>query len=150
MIWGIAREPDIRRSRARRTIPAWASQGGGSAEIKVNGLPVQAPVDKGFATLRRRWKDGDRVELTLPMPMRLEAIDGAGTKNPDTVALVRGPLVLFALTEDAPKVSREQLLAAAPMKGQPVWKADTGSGPLLLTPFTEIQEERYRTYLTVS
>jgi DUF1680 family protein len=134
----------------RLRIPAWAGLGGGAAEIRVNGLPANAPVDKGFATLRRRWKDGDRVELTLPLPMRLEAIDGAETKNPDTVALVRGPLVLFSLTEDAPKVTREQLLAATPMKGQPVWTAETASGPLLLTPFTEIHEERYRTYVTVS
>jgi hypothetical protein len=36
------------------------------------------------------------------------------------------------------------------MKGQPLWMAQTASGPLLLTPFTEIHEEKYRTYLTVS
>jgi len=108
---------------------------------------VNAPVSKGFATLRRKWKDGDRVELNLPLPMRLEAIDA---QHPETVALVRGPLVLFALTEDAPKVTREQLLAAKPMKGQAMWMAAADSGPLLLTPFTEIHEERYRTYMTVT
>ena len=128
----------------RLRIPAWAGSG---MEIRVNGQPAQAPVAKGFATIQRRWKDGDRVELHLPMPIRLEAID---SQHPDTVALVRGPLVLFALTEDAPKVSRDQLLTAKPMKGQAVWMASTDTGPLLLTPFTEIREERYRTYLTVS
>jgi len=130
----------------RLRIPAWA-QGDSSAAIRVNGLVVNAPVDKGFTTLRRKWKDGDRVELNLPMPMRLEAIDA---QHPDTVALVRGPLVLFALTDDAPKVTREQLLAATPMKGQAVWMAAADSGPLLLTPFTDIHEERYRTYMTVA
>jgi DUF1680 family protein len=130
----------------RLRIPAWA-QGDSGAAIRVNGLAVNAPVTKGFATLRRKWKDGDRVELNLPMPMRLEAVD---SQHPETVALVRGPLVLFALTEDAPKVTREQLLAAKPMKGQAVWMAATDSGPLLLTPFTDIHEERYRTYMTVS
>ena len=131
----------------RLRIPAWTQ---GNATIQVNGLAVSAPVTAGFATVRRRWKDGDRVELNLPMPMRLEPIDRGGTQHPNTVALVRGPLVLFALTEDAPTVTREQLLAATPMKGQPIWMAATGSGPLLLTPFTGIHEERYRTYLTVS
>jgi len=131
----------------RLRIPKWAAVAGQAAEIRVNGLAVNAPVDKGFATLRRKWKDGDRVELNLPMPMRLEAIDA---QHPDTVALVRGPLVLFALTEDAPRVTREQLMAAKPMKGQAVWMTATASGPLLLTPFTDIHEERYRTYLTVS
>jgi DUF1680 family protein len=129
----------------RLRIPAWAQTDGGVG-IQVNGLAVNAPVDKGFAAIRRKWKDGDRVELMLPMPMRLEAIE---PQHPETVALVRGPLVLFALTEDAPKVTREQLLGAKQMKGQPVWMAATDSGPLLMTPFTEIHEERYRTYLVV-
>lgn len=128
----------------RLRIPEWVS---GHAEIRVNGLPAQAPVSKGFASIQRKWKDGDRVELSLPMPMRLEAID---PQHPDTVALVRGPLVLFALTEETPNVTRDQLLAAKPTRGQSVWMASTDAGPLLLTPFTEIQEERYRTYLTVS
>ena len=128
----------------RLRIPEWAS---GHAEIRVNGLPAQAPVSKGFASIQRKWKDGDRVELSLPMPMRLEAID---PQHPDTVALVRGPLVLFALTEETPKVTRDQLLAAKPTRGQSVWMASTDAGPLLLAPFTEIHEERYRTYLTVS
>jgi hypothetical protein len=128
----------------RLRIPSWAQ---GNAAIQVNGMPVNAPVTAGFAAIRRKWRDGDRVELNLALPMRLEAID---PEHPETVALVRGPLVLFALTEDAPMVTREQLLAAKPMNGQSVWMAASTSGPLLLTPFTEIHEERYRTYMTVS
>ena len=136
----------------RLRIPAWAQNdaieaNGFTPKIRVNGLPVNAPVTKGFATVQRKWKDGDRVELELPMPMRLEPID---PDHLDTVALVRGPLVLFALSEPAPKVTRDQLLAATPMKGQPVWTASSDAGPLLLTPFTEIHEERYHTYMTVS
>jgi len=134
----------------RLRIPAWTTLDGGAAEIRVNGMAVNAPVSKGFASVRRKWKDGDRVELRMPLPMRLEAIDGSGTQHPDTVALVRGPLVLFALTDDAPKVTREQLLAAKAMPGQSVWMAPSTSGPLLLTPFMEVHEERYRTYMTVS
>jgi uncharacterized protein len=129
----------------RLRVPAWA---GGDAQIRVNGLPAAAPVAKGFATVTRKWKDGDRVELELPLPMRLEAIDAG---HPETVALVRGPLVLFALSDDgpddAPKVTREQLLAAQRMRGQALWQVATDAGPLLLVPFTEIHEERYRTYI---
>src|SRR5271154_1854474 len=95
----------------RLRIPAWASESRSSPAIRVNGVPVSAPVTTGFATLRHRWKDGDRIDLDLPMPMRLEPID---PQHPDTVALVRGPLVLFAMTEQAPKVTRQQLLAAEP------------------------------------
>jgi len=139
----------------RLRIPEWASSSAASSsgpgvEITLNGQPVQAPVTKGFATIQRKWKDGDRVQLHLPMSMRLEAIDRAGTKNPDTVALLRGPLVLFALTEETPTITRDQLLMAKQMKGQPMWMAQTANGPLVLTPFTEIHEEKYKTYLTVS
>ncbi len=142
----------VRANRAadfalRLRIPSWAgSELGEGASIEVNGQPVNAVVTKGFAAVQRKWKDGDRVELNLPLPMRLEAIDEL---HAETVALVRGPLVLFALTEDAPRVTREQLLAAKRMKGQALWAAQSSAGPLLLTPFTEIHEERYRTYIDV-
>ncbi|HEX4321242.1 MAG TPA: beta-L-arabinofuranosidase domain-containing protein, partial [Acidobacteriaceae bacterium] len=136
----------------RLRIPAWTNDPNVDCNvctwpISVNGLPVHAVVSKGFASLRRKWKDGDRVELNLPLPMRLEAIDA---QHAETVALVRGPLVLFAITEEAPRVSREQLLAAKQMKGQAVWMAESGAGPLLLMPFTDVHEERYRTYMTVT
>ena len=128
----------------RLRIPAWAESEG--AAIRVNGQPVTATVSTGFASIERKWKTGDRVELTLALPMRLEAID---PEHPETVALVRGPLALFALTKDAPKVTREQLLAASRMPGQSVWQVKTEGGPVLMTPFTEIHEEIYRLYLTV-
>jgi DUF1680 family protein len=131
----------------RLRIPMWANvDAENPVVIRVNGQQIPAPITTGFATLRRKWKDGDRVELNLPLPMRLEAID---PQHPETVALVRGPLVLFAITDEDPRVRRDQLLAAKRQRGQTVWQAESGSGPLLLTPFTEIQQERYRTYMTV-
>jgi uncharacterized protein len=81
------------------------------------------------------------------MTARLEAID---RQHPQTVALVRGPLVLFAVTEDAPVVTRSQLLAAVRLPQQSAWQVDTASGPLRFLPFTAIQDQRYTTYLTVA
>jgi len=79
--------------------------------------------------------------------MRLEAIDAA---HPNCVALVRGPLVLFALTRKNPAITATQLLEAQQLPGQPVWQASTASGPIRLVPFTEVGDEQYATYLTVS
>ena len=70
--------------------------------LRVNGKPVPVETRLGFATIERRWKDGDRIELDLPMPVRLVPINA---NHPDVVALVRGPQVLFALTQQ-PKLSR--------------------------------------------
>jgi DUF1680 family protein len=130
----------------RLRIPAWSASSR-NAEIKVNGTPVPAPVHSGFAQLRRGWKDGDRIELDLAMPARLEAIDSV---HRDCVALVRGPLVLFAETENAPSVTRKQLLAAQRIAGQTAWQVEAGSGSLRMVPFTELGESPYRTYLDVS
>ena len=135
----------------RLRIPAWASSSGQGQTIRVNGAPVSSTLVTGFASIQRKWKDGDRIDLEFPMPLRLEPIDPG---HPETVALVRGPLVLFAVTEQAPKVTRQQLLAAnlAPCAGicKPAWQVQIASGSLLLLPFTAITDERYTTYLTVS
>jgi len=62
---------------------------------------------------------------------------------------VRGPLVLFGLTEDPGKVTKQALLAAQHVKGQALWQTGSQNGALLLVPFTEIHEEKYRTYFSV-
>ena len=127
-------------------VPAWA-QTEGAASLRVNGVGVPVTVKAGFATVRRRWRQGDHVELNLPLPMRLEAIDAS---HPNCVALLRGPLVLFPLIGKNPKVTAAQLLGAQQLAGQAVWQASTDEGSIRLVPFTEIQDERYATYLTVS
>lgn len=55
--------------------------------------PLNYDMDLGYATLTRRWIEGERVDLALPMPARrveahpqLDAASGA-------VALMRGPIV---------------------------------------------------------
>jgi DUF1680 family protein len=121
----------------RLRIPAWAT-----AQILVNGEAAAVNVEAGFARLERKWKDGDRIELGLSMPMRLEAIDA---KHPDTVALVRGPIALFAIGENVPRVGRQEVLAAKQVPGQKYWKA----GDLLLRPFSDIRDESYSSYLKV-
>jgi hypothetical protein len=122
----------------RLRIPAWANTGAESASILVNGTPVEAKINAGFAVIERTWKDGDQVELTLPMPLRLEAIDH---EHPDTVALIRGPLVLFALAENPP-LTREEVLSIAP-ESNGTWR----TGNVRFAPFFAIEEQNYSTYL---
>jgi DUF1680 family protein len=124
-------------------IPAWASR----ASISINGKRALEELAPGsFAALRRTWKTGDHVELDLPLTTRLEAID---RQHSDTVALVSGPLVLFAITDSAPAVTREQLLAAT-KSGQTSWRVATSGAPLKMLPFTSISDQQYSTYLRVS
>jgi hypothetical protein len=127
----------------RMRIPGWAA----NPALRVNGAPVPARIVSGFATLERKWKDGDRIELELALPVRLEAIS---PQHPDTVALVRGPLVLFAIGDNPTTATRRQLISAERIPQQSTWTTQTASGELHLRPFMAISDERYNTYITAA
>jgi DUF1680 family protein len=139
---------DLKTSRVKDfnlsfRIPAWAT----GASISVNGRRMPIPVTSGsFLVVGRQWRTGDRVELDMPMTMRLEAVDA---QHPQTVGLVFGPVVLFAITDNQPSLTRANLLAAE-RTDQRSWQVRTGSGPIRMLPFTDIGEEQYSTYLRVT
>jgi DUF1680 family protein len=59
--------------------------------VKVNGSPVAVDAAPGqWATLTRTWANGDRIEICLPLTIRMEPVD---SQHPDRVAVVRGPVV---------------------------------------------------------
>lgn len=120
--------------------PEWAR----GATLSVNGKPVSAIAERGFAMLRRRWDSGDLIALHLPLDNRLETINST---HPHTVALVRGPLVLFPVGDKRPAVTRKQLLAARRV-GADAWQVESAQGSIWFVPFTSIGDQRYSTYLT--
>jgi DUF1680 family protein len=61
--------------------------------LKVNSELVAPDTDKGYASIRRKWKKGDVVELTLPMPVQKIVSHEMVRDNKGKVALQRGPLV---------------------------------------------------------
>jgi DUF1680 family protein len=65
----------------------------GIRAIAVNGSPVKAKIEKGYAVISRTWKVGDRIDFELPMkPQRIHASDKIeATRN--KVALAYGPLI---------------------------------------------------------
>ncbi len=102
-------------------IPAWAE----GASVAVNGKRVRDGINPGtFATIRRHWKSGDRMELELPLRARLEAIN---PRHLETVALLSGPLVLFAVGATPSSVKKEELLSAKKV-GPQKWQAKTATG----------------------
>jgi hypothetical protein len=122
-------------------VPSWAEK----ASISVNGKRETAAAGR-FATLQRQWKNGDRIDLELPLATRLEPID---PQHADTVALMSGPLVLFAMAGSNPAVTRSQLLAAK-KTDQKSWQVESATGALQMLPFMEIGDQQYVTYLRVS
>ena len=69
-------------------VPYWATRGG---NLKVNGETV--PVfsnPSSYLTVTRTWKDGDRIEVSLPMSLHIHAMPD----DPTLQAMMYGPLVL--------------------------------------------------------
>jgi len=89
----------------RLRIPAWA---GPATRVAVNGRVQPGVVPGQFATIDREWRDGDRVALVIDRTLRLAAVDA---QHPDLVAVMQGPLALFALGGDTPSFTRAQLMA---------------------------------------
>lgn len=89
-----ASRPAVRTILVR--IPGWLS---GAPEVKINGQPVELSADGGsYLAIRRNWKNGDSVSLSLPMELREERLSG----DDATVAALYGPLVLAADMGPAP------------------------------------------------
>ena len=79
-------KPDGSRSRCA------CRAGPSGAAVTVNGKPVEAVREGGYAIVTRRWKPGDTVSIDLPLELRIEATPD----DPDTIAILRGPMVLAA------------------------------------------------------
>jgi hypothetical protein len=126
-------------------IPAWA---GAKTAIAVNGKRVALGPEAGrFASLRRTWKNGDRVEIEFDMPTVFEAVD---PQHPDLLAPVHGPLALFSVGEMPASLTKQQLLSATQVAGGSTdWRANSDAGALTLRPFAAIQDEHYRLYLKI-
>jgi len=123
-------------------IPAWTS----SPVLSVNGNRVSESVQPGtFAAIKRTWKDGDRIEFELSMPLKLEAVDA---NHPNLVALMNGPLVLFAIGDSQPTFEESGLLQAkATNNATGDWIAKSVDGSdITMRPFMNIDKESYSTY----
>jgi DUF1680 family protein len=66
----------------------------GAVGLKVNGKRVEKlEIVRGYATLHRRWKSGDVVQLTLDMPVERVRADVHVEAAKGRIALMRGPIV---------------------------------------------------------
>jgi DUF1680 family protein len=66
---------------------------GGLLSLAVNGAPVKVAMEKGYAVIKRDWKTGDKIDLTLPMKVqRVKASDKIAADQ-NKVALRYGPLM---------------------------------------------------------
>lgn len=154
----------------RVRIPAWA---GAESSLSFNGRQLEVlPSAGSYLTLSRMWNSGDRVELRIPMSLRVEAMPD----EPATQAFLYGPLVLAGklpsagLLEDlvlgpsGPEVRKHpeaipQFRALGPNPGswiEPVpgesltFRTTGQATDVTLEPLYRIREGRYSLYWNVS
>jgi hypothetical protein len=98
----------------RIRIPYWAKQG---VTMRLNGDPLALSASAaGYATVRRTWQDGDRLEIEMPMSLHLHRMPD----EPQMAAVMYGPLVLAGRL-GTKGVKQEQLHAATMgPEGKPV------------------------------
>jgi DUF1680 family protein len=128
--------------------PGWAAAE--EFAVRVNGKSIAvASTPSSYAELRREWRDGDRVEVELPMRTTVERLpDGS-----DWVAILRGPIVLASpagtntLTGLFANDSRMGHVAAGPlvpMDRVPVLLASAGDLPRHIKPDTAAGHMHFR------
>ncbi len=64
--------------------------------VKVNGQPVTATLEKGYFTIDRNWKKGDKVEVDFEMEPRVVVANSKVEADRGRVAVERGPIVYCA------------------------------------------------------
>lgn len=76
--------------------PSWVKIGG--MKLRINNKPVTYQKDEsGYIAIKRSWKNGDVVSVTLPMETKAEPLPD----HSPWVSFVHGPVVLAAVTGDA-------------------------------------------------
>lgn len=138
----------------RLRYPKWAQ----SVAVTVNDEPQEVmPKRAGFIEIFRKWKNGDRVELKIPMSLRLEAMPD----NPQRVAVFYGPTLLAGELAPADQPGSVSLVPALlstpnelsarikPAGGSPVTFRTANIGKpndFTLYPFYRMHNKRYAVY----
>ena len=122
-------------------VPAWA---GRQTTIRINGKPTNTSLRGGtWAELDREWKDGDQLEFTIEMPLRLLPLD---QQHRNLVVLLSGPVALFAIDQGSRRITKKQLLAAQRIGSSTDWEVETSQDKVRMRAFPAITNERYRLY----
>jgi DUF1680 family protein len=101
---------------------------GGLLSLSVNGETITPVIDHGYATLRREWKNGDRIDFELPMAIQQVKADERIKADSGRIALRYGPLLYNVETADHQDIS--QPIGPAPLTTE--WNGDLLHGVMVI------------------
>jgi uncharacterized protein len=128
--------------------PGWLAE---PMPVKVNDQIVNAGVDaKHWVVVQRKWHDGDRISIRLPMRMAAERFP-TSSKTPFPTAIVHGPVVLACRSPEGNPVSMINFAnleaSLVPSPGEPLAFHLTSDPDVLFRPYYQFKEgERYFVY----
>ncbi len=108
-------------------LPDWCDQ----PSLKVNGVATPITRENGYAVIRREWREGDRVELHLPMEPRLMEAHPLVEADRWQVAIQRGPLV-YCLEERDQSVPLHRLAVRTDNALEARWEASLLGGMMVI------------------
>ncbi|MEU5642705.1 glycoside hydrolase family 127 protein [Streptomyces milbemycinicus] len=126
----------------RVRIPAWAT--GARAALNGTTLPDQ-PKPGSWLVIDRSWKAGDRVDVTLPMSLKLDPTPD----DPDVQAVLYGPVVLAGAYGNRPNMTMPRLVkdSVRQQSGSTLKFTATASGETVtLLPIARVHHQNYNVY----
>jgi DUF1680 family protein len=84
---------------------AYTDENNGKIVLSINGQVEEVIVNKGYVEISKMWKDGDKVELRLPMVVRKVITHKNVQENLGKVAFEYGPVVYCAEEMDNEQLS---------------------------------------------
>lgn len=118
------RVPDRQTSALYRVAPATGALTG----LTLNGRPMSARMERGYVTLTRSWREGDRLAFEVPLPVQRIHAAPELPSLAGRVALRRGPLLYNLESVDQ---NLESVLAPdAPLTAE--WKPELLGGVMAI------------------
>ena len=136
----------------RVRVPKWVA---GPAVVSLNGAPLtgfpgalvqgEGAVGGSWVALRRRWRRGDVLQVTLPMQLAVEPTPD----HPAVQALTYGPVVLSGVhgTDPGPLTPQLDMASVRRTAAQPMtFEGVVNRKPVTLLPIGRVAHEYYTTY----
>lgn len=113
------RVPDWAQNKiATGNLYAFAKTGYIGPKLSLNGATFPVRTEKGYVVLSRQWKQGDEIELDIPMPVRYAVSNEKVEADRNRFAISRGPLVYCAEEIDNASATQNYYLPKLPSQYQ--------------------------------
>jgi DUF1680 family protein len=100
----------------------------GLKSLSVNGKPVVIKMNRGYAEIKRKWKEGDVIDFEMPMEVQTITADERIAADRGRIALRYGPLIYNVEKADQPDI--DKYIGTGPLKAE--WRGDLLGGVMTI------------------